>query len=117
MHRTTAGILAAATIAFATCAAAHAQDISKIPEIKPGQIVFKPFIPYPDRAKRLGMVGTGIVIIEVNSSTGEVITTRMGRSTGYALLDQAATEAFRGARFAKGTPKLVKIPATFKLRP
>jgi TonB family protein len=76
-------------------------------------MIFKPHIQYPAEAMRAGMIGSGIVLVEVNSATGEVISTRMGKSTGYAVLDQAATRAFQRARFTEGTENLIKIPITF----
>ncbi len=76
-------------------------------------MIFKPRIHYPYEARRAGIIGSGIILVEVNSATGEVISTRMGKSTGSAILDQAATEAFRHARFTKGTVTPIKIPITF----
>lgn len=76
-------------------------------------MIFKPRIQYPYEARRAGMTGSGIILVEVNPATGEVISTRMGKSTGSAILDQAATNAFRHARFTKGTVSPIKIPITF----
>ena len=39
----------------------------------------------------------------------------MGKSTGNSILDNAATSAFRNARFKPGTVPNVKIPITFTL--
>jgi TonB family protein len=78
-------------------------------------LIFKPSIVYPYEARRAWMSGRGIVVVDINSETGEVIAARMGRSTGHALLDKAATDAFRTARFRKGTAPRIKIPIAFTL--
>ena len=61
------------------------------------------------------MTGAGVVVIEIDSATGEVIDAQMARTTGHALLDRASTDALKKARFSKGTPKLIKIPITWSL--
>ena len=59
------------------------------------------------------MVGSGIAIIEVDIASGEVTSARMSPSTGHALLDQAALEAFRKWRFKPGSVSQVRTPITF----
>ncbi len=59
------------------------------------------------------MVGSGIATIEVDIASGEVTSARMSPSTGHALLDQAALEAFRKWRFKPGSVSQVRTPITF----
>lgn len=75
-------------------------------------LIFKPNIQYPRAAQRLGITGSGIVVISVTSS-GRVSDARMGKSTGSPILDNAVTSGFRSARFIPGTVPTVKIPITF----
>jgi len=77
-------------------------------------MVFKPNIQYPYEAKKAKITGSGVVIVNVSSS-GSVTGTSMGKSTGSPILDNAATSAFRSARFKPGTVPTVKIPITFTL--
>ncbi len=77
-------------------------------------MVFKPNIQYPYEAKRARATGSGVVVVSVNASGG-VTSATMGKSTGHAVLDNAATSAFRSARFKPGTVPQVRIPITFTL--
>ena len=77
-------------------------------------MIFKPNIQYPYEAKRSRITGSGVVIVSVSPS-GSVNSATMGKSTGSPILDNAATSAFRSARFKPGTVPTVKIPITFTL--
>ena len=77
-------------------------------------MIFKPNIQYPYEAKRSKITGSGVIVVSVTSS-GSVSSASMGKSTGSAILDNAATSAFRSARFKPGTVPTVKIPITFTL--
>lgn len=72
----------------------------------------RPTYPYEARAKRLQ--GSGVVIVSVDSATGNVIDAVMASSTGSKILDEAALTAFRQWRFRPGTAK-VRIPIHFTL--
>ena len=76
-------------------------------------MIFKPNIQYPKQAKRAGWGGSGVVVLTVDPETGRVTGARMGKSTGHDVLDHAALQAFRLARFTKGAPKVVKVPVNF----
>ncbi len=77
-------------------------------------MIFKPNIQYPYEAKRSRITGSGVVVVSVTPS-GSVSSATMGKSTGSPILDNAATSAFRSARFKPGTVPTVKIPITFTL--
>lgn len=77
-------------------------------------MIFKPNIQYPYEAKRSRITGSGVIVVSVTPS-GSVSSATMGKSTGSAILDNAATSAFRSARFKPGTVPTVKIPITFTL--
>ena len=77
-------------------------------------MIFKPNIQYPYEAKRSRVTGSGVIVVSVSPS-GSVTGATMGKSTGSPILDNAATSAFRSARFKPGTVPTVKIPITFTL--
>ena len=77
-------------------------------------MIFKPSISYPYEARRSKVTGSGVIVVSVSPS-GDVSEASMGQSTGSAILDNAATSAFRRARFKPGTVPRVKIPITFTL--
>jgi periplasmic protein TonB len=77
-------------------------------------MIFKPRIQYPYEARRSKITGSGTIVVSV-SPDGSVTDASMGASTGSPILDNAATSAFRSARFKPGTVPRVKIPITFTL--
>jgi protein TonB len=77
-------------------------------------MIFKPPIQYPFEARRSKTTGSGVIVVSVGAD-GSVNDASMGVSTGSPILDNAATSAFRRARFKPGTAPRVKIPITFTL--
>ena len=57
--------------------------------------------------------GSGVALLEVDETTGRVISATMEKSTGHKILDDAALEAFRRWRFKPGTVRKIRIPITF----
>lgn len=78
-------------------------------------------IPYPRWAVHEGWEGTFVIAVEV-LTTGEVGRWKIMESTGYSLLDEAATNAIRQWRFQPGTEKgkavatCIQIPVHFELQ-
>lgn len=108
-------VLLLLSITFSRASAARAEDISRAAKLDKNSLVSKPDIEYPFEARRARMVGRGVVLIEVDPATGKVISTRMAQSTGHTVLDNASTTALKSARFAKGSPKLIKVPINWTL--
>lgn len=77
-------------------------------------MISKGNIQYPYEAKRSRMTGSGVAVVSVSSS-GSVTSVTIGKSTGNAILDNAAVSGLRNARFKPGTVPTVKIPFTFTL--
>ena len=77
-------------------------------------MIYKPAISYPYEARRGKITGSGVIVVSVGPD-GSVQDASMGVSTGSPILDNAATSAFRRARFKPGTVPRVKIPITFTL--
>src|ERR1700730_534270 len=70
---------------------------------------------YPYECRRARITGSGVVVIEIDTSTGKVVSCRMDPSTGNVELDRAALIAFRQWRFKPGTFPRVKIPIRFTM--
>jgi len=94
-----------------------ATDVASVPKMEPAMIKTYVGPEYPYEARRRRLQGTGLLLIEINGATGEVIGANMAVSTGHPMLDRAAVTAFRQWRFKPGTPKQIKTPITFTLSP
>lgn len=70
---------------------------------------------YPYEARRQRVTGSGVAILTVDPTTGRVTEAQMWQSTGHAILDQAALQAFRKWRFRAGTPAIVQAPVVYIL--
>lgn len=57
--------------------------------------IYAPRPAYPYAARDKHLTGSGIVLVNVDSSTGTVISAQVLKSTGYKVLDASALEAFR----------------------
>lgn len=77
---------------------------------------------YPRRARLRGQEGTALIHAKLNI-TGEVIKTRLVRSSGFSLLDKAAIKAVYHWDFMPGATEIgrvqvwVEIPVQFILQP
>lgn len=82
---------------------------------------YQPKPPYPDFARRLGHEGRVVIRIQVLSS-GVVAAASIERSSGYAVLDEAALATIKRWRFRPaqraGQPvdATLNVPITFKLQ-
>ena len=76
--------------------------------------VFAPKPEYPNEARAKSWGGSGVVLLNVDTKKGLVISARMLKSTGHKVLDDAALNSFRQWRFKPGAsaPK-VEVPITF----
>lgn len=108
-------VVAAACIAVAIAASsqAAAEENRDYEELELSLATHAPRPEYPYEARRLGLTGSGIVKIEVDPESGRVTSARMDPSTGHAILDKAATDAFRLWRFKPGLVRRVRSPITF----
>jgi TonB family protein len=77
--------------------------------------VYAPRPVYPYEARRDRVTGSGLVLLIVDGSSGNVIEARMAQSTGSAILDNSAVSACRTWRFKPGTVTRVQVPITYTL--
>jgi TonB family protein len=57
--------------------------------------------------------GSGLLLLHVNRSTGDVVSVEVAKSTGHKILDDSAANAFKKWRFKPGTYREIKVPITF----
>ena len=70
---------------------------------------------YPYEARRRKITGSGVVIMTVDSVSGQVTNVIMEESTGSSVLDNAALAGFRRWRFKPGMLSKVRSPITFTM--
>jgi TonB family protein len=69
---------------------------------------------YPYEAKRAHITGSGVCVMTVDSTSGNVTDAVMEQSTGNGILDRATTDAFRKWRFKPGTVSQVRVPISYQ---
>ena len=70
---------------------------------------------YPYEARRAHIVGSGVVVMSVDTGSGAVTDVSMSQSTGNPILDNSAMNAFRRWRFKPGTVSKVRTPITYTM--
>ena len=96
---------------------AHGADIADRPQrfntLDKSALIYRAPIEYPYEARRARIIGSGVVVIEVDRTTGKVKSAHMAPSTGSTILDYATLSSFRQWRFKPGTVSPIKVPITF----
>jgi len=69
---------------------------------------------YPYQAKHVHITGSGVCVMTVDTASGKVTDATMEQSTGNAILDKTATNAFQHWRFKPGTVAKVRVPITYE---
>lgn len=96
---------------------AHGADVADPPQrfskMDRAAVISRAPISYPYEARRAGITGSGVVVIEIDRPTGKVKSAHMAPSTGSSILDNAALSSFRQWRFKPGIASAIKIPITF----
>ena len=70
---------------------------------------------YPYEARSRHIMGSGICVMIVDTSSGYVSDVTVAESTGSSVLDNSAVSAFRRWRFKPDTVSRVRVPITFTL--
>src|SRR5436190_8185925 len=78
--------------------------------------IFAPKPEYPYEARSRHQTGSGVALLSVDTSSGNVTDVSMAQSIGSPILDQSTVSAFRRWRFSPGkcAPK-VKVPITYTM--
>jgi TonB family protein len=100
--------------------AAAIQDIRAAKPQEPRKVdyreIVQAYLPeYPRGARDAHITGSGVVVMEIDTSTGNVVSCHMDPSTGNDELDEAALQAFRQWRFKPGTYTRIKTPVHFTM--
>jgi protein TonB len=70
---------------------------------------------YPPQAVALGLEGDVILLLNL-SDTGQLLSASIARSSGHAILDQAALDAARRIGALPGNPRQTLFPVNFRLQ-
>lgn len=76
---------------------------------------YAPRPAYPYEARSRHITGSGVCVVSIDVGSGSVTEATMAQSIGNAILDNAATSAFKQWKFKPGTVAKVKIPITFTM--
>lgn len=103
---------------FLVCADAAAQqvaavDLSKILELDLSTVLSAARPDWPYEARRQRATGTGVAVMEIDTSSGKVKRAYVAVTTGSKILDVAAIDAFKQWRFKPGVPPTVKTSISF----
>jgi TonB family protein len=77
--------------------------------------VYAPRPDFPIEARYRRLTGSGVALLNVDPRTGEVVSVRMEKSMGHAMLDQAALAAFSRWRFKPPCNRQIRIPIRYTL--
>lgn len=70
---------------------------------------------YPPQAVAMGLEGEVILLLSLTES-GQLVSAAVARSSGHALLDQAALDAARNIGALPGNPRQTLFPVSFRLQ-
>lgn len=70
---------------------------------------------YPPQAVALGLEGDVILLLTLSDS-GQLLSASIARSSGHAILDQAALDAARRIGALPGNPRQTLFPVNFRLQ-
>jgi TonB family protein len=79
-------------------------------------LLYAPRPVYPYEARRQKITGSGVALLTVDPTVGNVTNVRMTQSCGNGILDNATLDAFRRWRFRRGNLSSVEVPITYTLR-
>jgi protein TonB len=70
---------------------------------------------YPPQAVAMGLEGEVILLLSLTEN-GQLVSAAVARSSGHALLDQAALDAARNIGALPGNPRQTLFPVSFRLQ-
>jgi protein TonB len=78
-------------------------------------MAYAPRPVYPYEARRRRLTGSGVALLTVDQTSGDVIDVIMAQSCGNAILDNSTLDALRRWRFRPGSVTKVQVPITYTL--
>jgi len=76
--------------------------------------IYAPLPEYPPAARERGLEGSGVFVLHLNRKAGTVISVTIEKSTGSAILDDAAIACLKRWRFIRNIDvSTVKVPFTY----
>jgi TonB family protein len=78
-------------------------------------VMYAPRPVYPYEARRQRIVGSGIALLTVDPTVGNVTGVRMKQTCGNIILDKTTLDALRRWRFKPGSALSVEVPITYTL--
>jgi TonB family protein len=78
-------------------------------------VAYAPRPVYPYEARRQRLTGSGVALLTVDQSSGDVTDVVMVQSCGNAILDNSTRDALRRWRFRPGSLTKVQVPVTYTL--
>src|SRR5438045_9595221 len=76
-----------------------------------GKTTAAPGAPYPEEAQKAKTTGSGVYELRIDKA-GKISAVAIVKSSGSAVLDNAATAAFKKWRFKPGVFQSVRIPVS-----
>jgi len=78
-------------------------------------VAYAPRPVYPYEARRQRLTGSGVALLIVDPTSGNVTDVVMAQGCGNAILDNATLDALRRWRFKPGCAVSVRVPLTYTL--
>ena len=78
-------------------------------------MAFAPRPVYPYEARRRRLTGSGVALLTVDQTSGDVIDVIMAQSCGNFILDSSTLDALRRWRFKPGSVTKVQVPIMYTL--
>ena len=79
-----------------------------------GHTTAAPGAAYPEEAQKTKTTGSGVYELRIDKA-GKISAVVIVKSSGSAILDEAATTAFKKWRFKPGVFQLVRIPVSWSV--
>jgi TonB family protein len=90
----------------------HSSAVSD--EVMIGNTTAAPAAAYPEEAQKAKTTGTGLYELRIDKA-GRISAVAIVKSSGSAVLDKAATTAFKKWRFKPGVFQSVRIPVSWSV--
>src|SRR4029077_9580406 len=112
-------VLAAFVVILVSVSSVHAHSASPARQPPPPRAVYAPQPVYRTEWAKQRLTGKGVVLVNIDKTTGNVTAARTLTSTENQHLDGAALQAYSQWRFYPGTVAVsqLKIPIEFATRP